>query len=237
MATPGFDRRHFLRLASAGAVAGLALRPRARAAAASPPVLIIGAGMAGVATSYFLRKAGISSLILEGRDRIGGRLWSSKRWPDAIVDLGGAWVHDSLNSPLTPYLKQFNIQTQVTDYFNFLFRTPDGINLHAGQVAQVVGTYGAALGAALASGAVLKARGFTDRPLGTELDKAIAQLNPPPLVRAGMNTLIDVSLGGTGSGPGDASLFYFGTDQNVVAVQDLIFPKGYVQLVEGLAAG
>src|SRR2546423_705388 len=112
MANPHLDRRHFLRLASAGAAAGLGTVPAVAQAGTSPPeVLIIGAGMGGTSTSYFLRKLGISSLVLEGRDRIGGRLWSSKRWPDAILDLGGAWVHDSLNSPLTALVKQFNIQT------------------------------------------------------------------------------------------------------------------------------
>lgn len=230
------DRRHFLRLASAGSAAGLAAASQAQAAV-NPDVLIIGAGMSGVSTSYYLRKLGISSLILEGRDRIGGRLWSSKRWPDAILDLGGAWVHDSLSSPLTPLVKQFNIQTVVTPYVNFVFRTPDGINLSAAQVAQVVGSYGAAFAQTGVAAAALRARGFPDRPLGTELDKALAQLKLPPLTQAGVNTLIDVSIRGTGTEPSDASLYYFATDANIVGVQDLAFPKGYVQLVEKLAAG
>src|SRR5438067_1175684 len=112
MVLRGVDRRRFLQLASASAVAALAAPARAQPGG-PPDVLIVGAGMSGVSTSYFLRKLGIRSLILEGRDRIGGRLWSSKRWPDAILDLGGAWVHDSLNSPLTPLVKQFNIQPKV----------------------------------------------------------------------------------------------------------------------------
>ena len=39
-------------------------------------VLIIGAGIAGVAAAATLRAAGNTVLILEARDRIGGRMWS-----------------------------------------------------------------------------------------------------------------------------------------------------------------
>ena len=39
-----------------------------------PPVIIVGAGLTGLVAAYTLKKAGISSLILEAADRIGGRV-------------------------------------------------------------------------------------------------------------------------------------------------------------------
>ena len=38
------------------------------------PVIIIGAGMAGIAASTVLNLSEVEHLILEGRDRIGGRI-------------------------------------------------------------------------------------------------------------------------------------------------------------------
>jgi len=41
-------------------------------------VLIIGAGMSGLAASYTLTQKGIAHIIVEGRDRIGGRIFADK---------------------------------------------------------------------------------------------------------------------------------------------------------------
>jgi monoamine oxidase len=40
----------------------------------SAPVIIIGGGLTGLIAAYELRKAGISSMILEAEDRVGGRV-------------------------------------------------------------------------------------------------------------------------------------------------------------------
>ena len=42
------------------------------------PVIIIGAGAAGIAAGRTLQKQGIEYLILEGRDRVGGRVYSDQ---------------------------------------------------------------------------------------------------------------------------------------------------------------
>lgn len=54
--------------------------------------IIIGAGFAGVTAARELSKANIQALILEGRDRIGGRTWIDQRL-GCQLELGGAWVH------------------------------------------------------------------------------------------------------------------------------------------------
>jgi monoamine oxidase len=57
-------------------------------------VLVIGAGAAGLAAADALARAGRSVLVLEARDRIGGRVWT-RRMPglDVPVELGGEFVH------------------------------------------------------------------------------------------------------------------------------------------------
>lgn len=56
------------------------------------PVVIIGAGFAGLVAARELQTAGIDYLILEARDRIGGRAWTEERMGRPL-ELGATWVH------------------------------------------------------------------------------------------------------------------------------------------------
>lgn len=56
-------------------------------------VIIIGAGVSGLAAASKLREAGKEVLVLEARDRIGGRLFTNKQFGTA-VDLGASWIYD-----------------------------------------------------------------------------------------------------------------------------------------------
>ena len=54
-------------------------------------VAIVGAGYAGLVTARELRKHGVGVVVLEARDRVGGRVWTQQRdgyW----VDAGGQWT-------------------------------------------------------------------------------------------------------------------------------------------------
>jgi monoamine oxidase len=55
-------------------------------------VVVIGGGFAGVTAAREATLGGASALLLEARDRLGGRTWTH-RWNDTDVELGGGWVH------------------------------------------------------------------------------------------------------------------------------------------------
>jgi monoamine oxidase len=55
-------------------------------------VIIIGAGFSGVTAARELSQQRYRTLIIEGRDRIGGRTWLDQRLA-CNLELGGAWVH------------------------------------------------------------------------------------------------------------------------------------------------
>jgi monoamine oxidase len=63
-------------------------------------VVIIGAGIAGLAAARVLFDRGMRVIVLEARDRIGGRTWTAQLG-ETPVDLGASWIHDPDGSPLT----------------------------------------------------------------------------------------------------------------------------------------
>ncbi|MEU6308053.1 flavin monoamine oxidase family protein [Streptomyces chartreusis] len=100
---PRPTRRTLLKAAGAAAVATPALTPVASAAtrvaeAADWDVVVIGAGFAGITAARELRARGKRVLVLEARDRIGGRTWTDT-YGGRLIERGGTWVE-----PTQPYL-------------------------------------------------------------------------------------------------------------------------------------
>lgn len=58
----------------------------------SVDVVVIGAGFAGLIAARELGAAGLSVVVLEARDRVGGRTWTDRRFGHDL-ELGGTWVH------------------------------------------------------------------------------------------------------------------------------------------------
>jgi monoamine oxidase len=58
-------------------------------------VLVIGAGAAGLAAARLLRDAGQAVVVLEARDRIGGRVWTDYSFAEVPVECGAEFIHGS----------------------------------------------------------------------------------------------------------------------------------------------
>jgi monoamine oxidase len=67
---------------------------------APPEVLIIGAGVAGLTAARDLTAAGVRVLVLEARDRLGGRIMTHHT-PDGPVELGAEFVHGAVEETLS----------------------------------------------------------------------------------------------------------------------------------------
>ena len=111
--------------AGAGAGAGAAVdmanvpgpRPGVRSA------LVIGAGISGLACAASLLRHGMAVTILEGRDRIGGRLFTDADGQD----LGGHWIHGGgRDDSLYPDVKEVNPIRKLCDDFGLATKLTDG---------------------------------------------------------------------------------------------------------------
>lgn len=76
-------------------------------------VIVIGAGMSGLAAGWKLKDYGNRVIVLEGRSRIGGRVMTAgmQTIRGAVVDLGANFLLYNGGNPVADYAKQNNIST------------------------------------------------------------------------------------------------------------------------------
>lgn len=98
-----------------------------------PDVIIIGAGYAGLTATHELLKAGKNVLVLEARDRVGGRVHTQRFGDGSYVDLGGAWVGPTQDR-IYALAREFGVETfrtfdegRSTQYFRGQVRRYKGL--------------------------------------------------------------------------------------------------------------
>ncbi len=98
-------------------------------------VLIIGAGMAGLAAAKRLTELNYDVIVLEARNRIGGRVWTD----DSLgvpLDIGASWIHGVKNNPLSKLADLINAERIKTDYDNGLVYDVDGSIIPTAEMAE-----------------------------------------------------------------------------------------------------
>jgi monoamine oxidase len=76
-------------------------------------VCVVGAGYAGLTAAHRLAQRGKHVVVLEARDRVGGRIWTARLPSGDVVDRGGAWLgprHDAIHG----LAREFGIETYKT---------------------------------------------------------------------------------------------------------------------------
>lgn len=97
-------------------MAAMNLPHTATATVAGQKILVLGAGMAGLGAAQHLAQAGASVTVIEARDRIGGRIWTSNLWPDLPLDMGASWLHGVTGNPLTTIANAVGAARTPTTY-------------------------------------------------------------------------------------------------------------------------
>ncbi|KAF8863050.1 FAD/NAD(P)-binding domain-containing protein, partial [Acephala macrosclerotiorum] len=91
-------------------------------------VIVVGAGLSGLQAAYDVQQAGLSCIVLEARNRVGGKTWSVPLANGkGSVDIGAAWTNDTNQSHIYALTQKFGIELlqQNTDG-DCIFQDKDG---------------------------------------------------------------------------------------------------------------
>lgn len=77
-------------------------------------VAIIGAGAAGLGAAQALKNSGLSFVVLEARDRVGGRGHTIQAAPGVIFDVGCGWLHSADKNSFVNIAGQLNFEIDRT---------------------------------------------------------------------------------------------------------------------------
>src|SRR5437868_2577276 len=100
-------------------------------------VVVIGAGIAGLTVANALTHGGIECVVVEARDRIGGRLHTVSL-AGSPVDLGGSWIHTPIGNPMRAFADQVGVRSRSANPLPELagFDSGEGRRLSAAEVGE-----------------------------------------------------------------------------------------------------
>ena len=77
-------------------------------------VVVIGAGISGLAAAKKLKENGFNVIVLEAQDKVGGRL-RTNRTLGVAFDEGASWIHGTNGNPITNLAQQAGMNTAITN--------------------------------------------------------------------------------------------------------------------------
>lgn len=218
----GFKRRSLLLGAGLGALAWRPVR------ACADPVVVIGAGMAGLAVARQLHDAGRPVVVLEARDRLGGRVHTSRLWPQWPMDLGASWIHGLKGNPLTGLAREAQAPWVQTSYDSSFLLDANG-NPVSRDVAWAQQLLDRALRAAQ--------QRDKDQSVMAALAALPAWQSATPARRLSVQHHINATLEQEYGGAADELSAWHGLDSQAFGGGDALFPGGFDQLVVHAARG
>jgi monoamine oxidase len=95
-------------------------------------IIVVGAGIAGLKAAHDIQKQGLSVLVLEANDRIGGRIQTTTDFDkDFPVDLGAELIHTKTSSTWE-LIRQQNLKTIKIDNSNDQFKPEEFVDFFNG---------------------------------------------------------------------------------------------------------
>ncbi len=81
-------------------------------------VIVIGAGISGAAAAKTLTEKGFNVTVVEGRNRVGGRIYTDYKTLSAQTEVGAHWIHGTKGNPISKLVKESQVEVKKTNYDN-----------------------------------------------------------------------------------------------------------------------
>jgi len=217
-------RRRLLKAGLVSTVTLPGLLPgRAKAAIADVDVIVIGAGIAGLAAAQRLVELGYETIVLEADSAPGGRIKTD--WTlDAPFELGAGWIHGPDGNPISDLARAVDAKPFVTDDESYRVFAANGDAIAEDQIAAGYGR-------------LEKLYAAIDGELDNDmsLSKAIARiggkLDSDPIVNWMSSAYTEFSTGG----PIDKLSAYYFDEDGVYPGEDVVLTKGYDSIIRQMA--
>lgn len=229
------SRRAALRAAPASLAAlGTAGFVRAPVGAQARRVIVIGAGIAGIAAANELVEQGFDVVVLESRNRIGGRIWTDDSW-GIPLDRGASWIHGAADpNPIWALRNRYGLRTLPTDYDDITVYDVDGEEISPGQLNADFRRYKQISRRARRWGK----RQDEDTSLQAGINAVTELQELSPYQRRALNFQINWNVeqdyGGAAS---DLSNWWYDQDSWLGGRRDVLMRDGYGEIIEILADG
>lgn len=195
-------------------------------------VIVIGAGMAGLSAAKELAEKGFDVLVLESRDRSGGRIWTDFSL-DVPVDLGAAWIHGKKKNPIFDLARKNRIKMAPSGFTKAELIDDDGKKVS--QLRQI-------LNAGRANRIMPRLKRLAKR---LDKDVSVAEAIRMLIDETGMkgeellflNRHLIEFQALNAANLEEQSLFALTEDSLAFEGGDLVFPEGFAQIFENMTQG
>lgn len=199
-------------------------------------VIVVGAGMAGVGAARDLRLAGRSVIVLEARDRLGGRLHTIRPGWNAPLELGASWIHGAEGNPLSELARSLGLATTLTNPLSLAIHEADGRLLSPDERQATLIHAFSLLGQLIGLKDEKQRDGASDLSLQRALEQilAAAPISPEEHRRIEFEMAVAVEVPAA-SDLADLSLFNWDQAEQRTGLTDAVLPGGYDQILEFLS--
>lgn len=208
--------------------------PRAEPRSRKAQVLVIGAGMAGLAAAQSLHAQGTQVLVLEAREQPGGRVRTLQDSSGMPVDVGASWIHGVKGNPLTELARRYELPTRPTDYESHVRYHADGKRFTEREAERLEALYRSVLARAERS-AEPSSSGAQAQSLGAALDAVLGSRKLKARERSELEHVLNSELEHEyAADVHELSLLHWAEGREHGG-GDVLFPRGFGELPARLA--
>ncbi|WP_204137679.1 FAD-dependent oxidoreductase [Halomicronema sp. CCY15110] len=202
------------------------------AAASKGRIVVVGAGLAGLAAAQELQTHGYDVVVVEARERIGGRVWTSLQWADAPLDFGATWIHGTQGNPITALADQINAPRITTSYDRAITYNTSGQPLSPAAASRM-----AELRAQVLRAIAIAQDAEVDRSIRAVIEPLLQQFESVSEAQRFINFILNSEIEQEYSGSIDRlSAHWYDSDQNFEG-DEALFVQGFRVIPELLAQG